>query len=199
MSRSKTLVADPRKDAKLQNLVKTNAQAAEDLWQFRFPEEGGTVLGFDEIRVECLQRWGVSVSGSTVHSFYQWFHLKRRDDARGDAAEALMEALAKDKSFSPEQVRKAGQRLFMTEGIVTQDVKKFEAMVKAEQADIKLAQNDKRLKQTDKAQAMEARRVAVLEKKAAFYDLVKEKAKDAGTGGVTAEQMEDIERRLKMM
>ena len=48
----------PRKDAKLQNLVKTNAQAAEDLWRFRFPEEGGTVLGFEEILVRVEERIG---------------------------------------------------------------------------------------------------------------------------------------------
>jgi hypothetical protein len=48
-------------------------------------------------------------------------------------------------------------------------------------------------------QEMELRKVVMLEKKAAFYDAIKEKANESGTGGVTAEQMEDIERKLKMM
>jgi len=62
-----------------------------------------------------------------------------------------------------------------------------------------LKQKDRVISQKDEIIAQNERRIAVLEKKAAFYDAVKAKANEPGTGGVTAEQMEDIERRLKMM
>lgn len=62
-----------------------------------------------------------------------------------------------------------------------------------------LKQKDRVISQKDEIIAQNERRIAALEKKAAFYDAVKEKASEPGTAGVTVEQMEDIERRLKMM
>lgn len=61
-----------------------------------------------------------------------------------------------------------------------------------------LKQKDRVISQKDEIIAQSERRIAVLEKKAAFYDAAK-KASEQGEGGITAEEMADIERRLKLL
>lgn len=185
-----------RADAKLKNLPEEELQ---EMWRFRNPEEGGEKLTLEAICVEVPLRYGFTVSLSTLSEFYAWLRVRRRLQARASLADQLKLELAKNPEVSEEQIKIAGQRLFMAEGIIEKDAKVFADMVKIGQADKKLSQNEQRLKQTDKSLEHDARKLAMLEKKAAFYDAVKAKASEPGTAGVTAEQMEDIERRLKMM
>lgn len=187
-----------RKDAKLKNLVMRDAQAHEDLWRFRHPEPGGTELGFDEILVEIPLRYGFSVSLSTLSTFYAWFELKVRMDAKADAADQLMKELAKSGKFSTEQIKEAGQRLFMTEGIVKEQPKVFFAAVEMQQNDERLNQGKQKIEISKEVVEVKKRRLSLLEKKAAFYDAVK-KASENLEGGITAEEMADIERRLKLL
>ncbi len=186
---------DPRADAKLQNLPE---EALQDLWRFRHPEEGGEKLTLEAICVEVPRLYGVTVSISSLHSFYRWLEVKRRLDQRQDLANQLKLDLAKDPEVSEAQIRAAGQRLFMAEGILDKDSKVFFDMVKIGQAETKLKQNERRLKQTDQSLENETRRVNLLEQKAAFADEVK-KAAENRIGGVTAEEMAEIERKLKLM
>jgi hypothetical protein len=55
-----------------------------------------------------------------------------------------------------------------------------------------------KLRLASRALDHDARRLAVLEAKAAFADAVKAAAENS-TGGITAEQMAEIERKLKLL
>ena len=158
---------DPRADAKLQNL---QPEELDVMWRFRNPEKGGERLTLEAIAVEVPLRFGFTISLSSLSQFYRWLKLKRRFAARTDTIEQIKLELAKDPNISAEQVEKAGQVLFMAEGIAEKDARVFANMVKIGQSRAKLAQNDKRLKQADKSLEMESRRVALLEKKAAKAD-----------------------------
>ena len=61
-----------RADAKLKNLP---AEAHEELWRFRNPEEGGEKLTLDAIAVEVPLRYGFPVAVSTLSEFYRWLRL----------------------------------------------------------------------------------------------------------------------------
>lgn len=159
-----------RKDAKLKNLVLRDVQAHEDLWRFRHPEPGGTELGFDEILVEIPLRYGFPVSLSTLSTFYAWFELKVRMDAKTDAADQLMEELAKSKNFSTAQIKEAGQRLFMTEGIVKVQPKVFFAAVEMQQNDERLQQGKQKIEISKEVVEVNKRKLALLEAKAAKAD-----------------------------
>ena len=190
-----------RKDAKLQNLVLKNAQAAEDLWRFRYPEEGGTKLGFEEIQVEIPLRYGFSVSLSTLSNFYIWFRLQKRMDAKAAAVEHFKQELAKDKSFSVEQVKRAGQKLFMTEGIMEENSKKFVAMVESVQNDERLEQNKERIGVSKQIVSLHERRIALLEEKAAEAKakLVALTTSGKSKGGITPETLALIEEAARLL
>lgn len=172
-----------RKDAKLKNLVLTNAQAHEDLWRFRHPEEGGTALGFDEILVEIPLRYGFPVSLSTLSIFYAWFELKVRMDAKTDAADQLMEELAKSNKFSTDQIKEAGQRLFMTEGIVKVQPKVFFAAVEMQQNDERLQQGKQKIEISREVVEVNKRRLSLLERKAKALDEAAEQMRLLKAGG----------------
>ena len=190
-----------RKDAKLQNLVLKDAQAAEDLWRFRYPEEGGTKLGFEEIQVEISLRYGFSVALSTLSNFYIWFKLQRRMDAKATAAEQFMQELAKDKSFSVDQVKRAGQRLFMTEGIMEENSKKFVSIVECVQNDERLEQNKERIGVSKKIVDLHERRIKLLEEKAAEAKakLVALTTTGKSKGGITPETLALIEEAARLL
>jgi hypothetical protein len=181
-----------RADAKLKNL---HEEALQDLWRFRNPEEGGEKMTMEAICVEVPLRYGFTVSMSTLSAFYAWLRVKRRLDARASLADQLKLELAKNPEVSEEQIKKAGQRLFMAEGIIEKDAKVFADMVKIGQADTKLKQNDKRLKQADKALGHDARRLALLEENAAAAKAKLQALATAAksTGGLSPETLRQIE------
>jgi DNA-binding transcriptional MerR regulator len=191
----------------LQQRAERDPQFAEEMWRFRHPEEDGEKLTLEAILVECPLRYGITVGSlDTLSRFYAWLKLKRRFQEKRNAIEQIKAEMAKDPDMTPDQIESAGRVMFLTESVVEKNAKVFSAMVKIGQTDKSLDQRERQLDQRDtelvqreKQVAQAERKLAILEKKAAFYDAVKEKAKDAGSGGVTAEQMEDIERRLKMM
>jgi len=158
---------DPRADAKLQNLPE---EALQDLWRFRHPEEGGEKLTLEAICVEIPRLYGVSVSLSTLHGFYRWLEVKRRLDQREELVNQLKRDLAKDPEVSEAQIRTAGQRLFMAEGILEKDSKVFFDMVKIGQAETKLRQNDAKLGLQKQVVKMDERRLALIEAKAKRLD-----------------------------
>jgi hypothetical protein len=171
-----------RADAKLKNLPE---QALEDLWRFRNPEEDGEKLTLEAVAVQVQDTHGFSVSLSTLSEFFKWLRLKKRMQGARDRAEQARYALAKDPTMTPDDIAKVGQMVFTAETIEDGNVKAYVELQK--------------LRLQAAKQEMELRKVVMLEKKAAFYDAIKEKANESGTGGVTAEQMEEIERKLKMM
>lgn len=154
---------DPRADAKLQNL---SEEMLQDLWRLRHPEEGGEKLTLEAICAALPRMVGFPVALSSLHGFYRWLEVKRRIDARADLVTQLKQDLAKDPEVSDEQIRKAGQRLFMAEGILEKDHKIFFDMVK-------IGQNEARLKQNDARIGLDKRKLAILEAKAAQADQAK--------------------------
>jgi hypothetical protein len=189
-----------RPDAILQNKAEADQEFADVMWRLRHPEKDGQKLKLVEVMVYLQDEHGISIKWpSTVSDFYKWLAVRRDFQNSRNVVYQIKEEMRKDASMTPEAIERAGVVMMATRGIQMKDAKLFSAMMKIGQGRTKLDQNDKRLKQTDKSLEHDARKIAMLEKKAAFYDAVKEKANEAGTGGVTAEQMEDIERKLKMM
>lgn len=156
-----------RADAKLQNLPK---EALDELWRYRHPEEGGVPMTLEAICVEVPERFGVSISISSLSVFYRWLELRRRLEQRESVAEQLKAEMALNPDNSEEAIRKAGQRLFMTEGILEKDFKKFTGAAKMTTEAIKLQQAEKKITLLKKAGARDERKLAILEAKAAQAD-----------------------------
>ena len=173
---------ETRSDAKLKNLSK---EALDELWGFRNPEDDeDKVMSFREIQAEVPLRYGFTVSLGVLSDFYRWLKLKRRFEASMATADQVREELERAPDFPKEKVREAVKRVFATEAMTTG---KANAYIALERLVLQRGQQD-----------LDARRVAILEKKAAFADAVKEAAANR-TGGVTAEEMAEIERKLKIM
>lgn len=157
-----------RADAKLQNLPEA---ALDELWALRHPEiEGDKVWTLTDVAAWVPGRFNFQVSTSAVGNFYQWLELKRRMDARNVLADQLKLALAQDPNFSEEQIKKAGQKLFMAEGIIEKDARVFKAMADSTQDDARLAQNREIIQLKKAAGKRDERKLAILEKKAAQAD-----------------------------
>lgn len=156
-----------RTDAKLKNL---SQQMLDELWRFRYPEEGGEKLTLEAICVALPKLCGFTVSISTLSEFYGWLKVKRRLDARANLADQLKAELAKDPDITEDQIRRAGQRLFMAEGIIEKDARVFAEMVRIGQDERRMAQNDETLALRKKVVQMDERRLAMLEAKSARLD-----------------------------
>lgn len=176
MARRKTTTS-VRADAKLQNLP----QAAHDeLWALRHPEiETDRAWTYSDVAAWVPGRFHFEVSVSAVSTFYQWLTLKKRMDERAEAADQLKLDLAKNFSVSEETIVKAGQRLFLVEGVMSKDVRAFSEMVKIGQEDTKLKQKDAQLALQKKAGERDERRLAILEAKAAQADAASAVTNDA--------------------
>jgi hypothetical protein len=178
-----------RADAKLKNRAEQDPEFAAEMWRFRHPEEGGEKLTLEAICAALPDFCGMSCSLSTLSEFYSWLRLKRRLDARANLADQLKTELAKDPDITEDQIRRAGQRLFMAEGIIEKDARVFADMVKIGQNETKLAQNDAKLKLSKKALAHDARRLELLEAKAARLDAAEAAIKEIkGDKDLTPEQ-----------
>jgi len=116
-----------RSDAKLKNL---SAEALEDLWRFRNPEEGGEKLTLEAIAVEIPLRWGFTVSLSTLSEFYSWLRLKRRMDSAAERAQQARLELAKDPSITPEDLERVAQTVFTAESIEAGNIKGYVSLAK---------------------------------------------------------------------
>ena len=190
----------------LQLRAEQDAQFAEEMWRFRHPEEGGEKLTLEAIMAECPLRYAIPVGSlDTLSRFYRWLKLRREFQEKRDAINQIKAEMAKDPEISEEQIEKAGRVMFLTDSYVKKDAKVFGSMMKIgqnktalNQRQTQLDQRDREIAQREKLVAQSERRLAILEKKAAFYDAVK-KASENREGGITAEEMADIERRLKLL
>lgn len=162
-----------RADAKLKNLP---AEALEDLWRFRNPEEDGEKLTLEAICVEIPLRFGFTCSLSSLSEFYKWLRLKRRMDAATERASQARLELARDPNMTPDDLRRVGQMVFTAETIEDGNVKAYVELVKLQL----------------QAQALEInqRKMALLEAKAAQAD----QAKDVLGSTLT---LEEQNRRLR--
>lgn len=176
-------IKKPRADSKLKNLAEGDQ---ETLWLLMHPTDS-TVAAYtlEAVQVHVQDEHGFSVALSTLSEWHSWYALKQRMEAAAERANQTSIELAKNSDLTPEDIERVAQTVFTAETLEAGNVKGYVALAK--------------LRLASRALDHDARKLKLLEKKAAFYDAVKAKANEPGTGGVTAEQMEDIERRLKMM
>jgi len=168
-----------RADAKLKNLP---AEALEELWRFRNPEEGGEKMTLEAIAVEVPLRFGFTCSLSSLSEFYKWLRMKRRMDSAAERAEQARLELAKDPSITPEDIERVAQTVFTAETLEAGNVKGYVALAK--------------LRLQSRALDHDARRLAVLEAKAAKAD---EATGVANNGKLTeAEKAAELKRIFRM-
>ena len=169
-----------RADAKLKNLPEETLQ---DLWRLRHPEEGGEVITLEAIAVYVQRELGISIALSSLSSFYVWLDVRRRMEAQANLAEQLKYELAKNPEVSEETIKRAGQKLFMAEGILQKDAKIFADMVIIGQNDVKLRQNDQKIGLRKTIVELDQKRFALLERKARAADEAAEQMKLLKAGG----------------
>ena len=145
----------------------------------------------EAICVEIPKLYGFSVSISTLSSFYSWLVVKRRLDARAALADQLKMELAKNPEISEDQIRRAGQRLFMAEGILEKDAKVFAEMVKIGQNETRLRQNDQKIDLQKKVVKLDQDKFSLMQRKARAADDAAEQMKLLKAGGTL---MPDAER-----
>jgi len=183
-----------RSDAKLKNLARTDQ---ETLWRLMHPTDS-TVPAYtpEDAMVYVQGEHGISVSETTLYEWHSWYALNLRMEARENAANQLMEDMARNPENSEEQIRKAGQRLFMAEGIVNKDFRQFSGAAKMATESTKLQQAEKKIALLKKAGARDERKLAILEAKAAQADAAGAVAHD---GKLTdAEKAAELKRIFRM-
>jgi hypothetical protein len=173
-----------RADAKLQNLPE---ERQAEIWRLLHPEDGGQPLTLEAAAAALPGMVGFGVALSTLSAWRAWFALKRRLEAAADRAEQVKLELAKDPSFTPDDLERAGQTLFTAEAIEEGNVRAFVALV--------------RERNRAKALGVLERRVALLEEKAAE---AKAKLEAAATrakagGGISEETLMEIEAAAKLL
>ena len=167
-----------RSDAKLKNLP---AQALEDLWRFRNPEEDGEKLTLEAILVEIPLRFGFTCSLSSLSEFYKWLRLKRRMDSAAKRASQARLELARDPKATPEDLDRIGQMVFTAETIEDGNVKGYVELAKLRLQARSLDINARKLRLLEAA-AKEAK---------LKLDAVTSAAKSKG--GISAETLAQIE------
>ena len=111
-----------RADAVLKNLP---AEALEDLWRMRHPEEGGQPMTLEAICAEVPRLYNVTCSMGALSNFYKWLRLKRRMEEAKSRSQQVVEELAKDGRMSTEELMEAGQMVFASETLDNGNVKAF--------------------------------------------------------------------------
>jgi hypothetical protein len=165
-----------RADAVLKNLP---AEALEDLWRMRHPEEGGQPMTLEAICVEVPRLYNVNCSMGALSNFYKWLRLKRRMEEAKSRSQQVVEELARDGRMSTEELMEAGQMVFASETLDNGNVKAFVQL-------LKIRNDSKRLEQ-------ESRRIALLERKAELLDQAKTVSDDdALTPEEKAQRMKQI-------
>lgn len=181
--------SEPRKDAKLKSLPK---EALEDMWRFRYPEEGGKKLTFEEILVEIPLRYGITSSLGALSEFYSWLRLKKRMESAAERAEQVRIELAKDSTITPEDLERVAQTVFTAETLEEGNVKGFVALAKLRLKQKQVDQDERRIAmleanekrkadaeaaikaiQADGSLTAEQQRAAVLTKMDEFFGLKK--------------------------
>lgn len=196
---------DARADAKLIPMLESDPELADAMWRFRNPEKGGKKLTFAAILVWLQNEWGVSISLSTLHSSYRWLAVQRRWAAAEELAAQARAEMAKNPDLSDEDLDRFSDRVLKAEVAVKGDVKSYVSLGRlglarkaSSQRDKELDQRERTIAQREALVAQSERRVALLEAKAEFADEVKKAAQNS-EGGITAEQMVEIERKLKLL
>lgn len=158
--------AAPRKaraDSKLKNLP---AEAQETMWLLMNPTDATvSAATLEDVLVHLQNEHSVECSLSTLSEWRSWYALKLRMERAGERADQARLELAKDKSITPEDLERVAQAIFTAETLEAGNAKAYVQIAK--------------LGLQRRALDLDARRVAVLEAKAAKADAATEVANDA--------------------
>lgn len=189
---------EPRIDAKLKRAPK---DLQRELWELRNPPDPEQKpLSFDELQVEVPRIFGFTASAGALSDWLRWYGLNLRLAHAEEQKQQALLALAKDAKLSPEALARVGNLVFMAEAMEKKDLKGFFLTSTLLQGEKKIEQKDRGLKQKDKALDHDARRIELLEKKAARFDEMEAKAKELKKGGgLSPETLELLEKQLKLL
>jgi hypothetical protein len=163
---------EPRIDAKLK---RAHPDLQRELWELRNPPDPEQKpLSFDALQAEVPRIFGFTASAGALSEWLAWYGLKLRMELAEQRKLQAMQALAESGELSPEAIARAGNAVFMTEALVEKNLKGFAIAKALHQEDKKLEQKDRSLKQKDRALEHDARRIAILEAKAAQADAAKD-------------------------
>lgn len=168
---------EPRIDAKLK---RAHPDLQRELWELRNPPDPEQKpLSFAALHAEVPRIFGFTVGSGALSEWLAWYGLNLRMERAAQQKQQALLALAKDANLSPEAMARVGNVVFMAEAMEKKDLKGFYLTKSLHQQDKKLEQKDRSLKQKDTALEHEARRIAVLEAKAAQADAAKAVTGDA--------------------
>jgi hypothetical protein len=147
-------IKKPRADSKLKNLPEA---AQEAMWLLMHPSDAETTAWtLEAVAVHVLDTFNFSVSLSTLSEWHSWYALKRRMEAAAERANQTSIELAKNSDMTPEDIERVAQTVFTAETLEAGNVKGYVALAK--------------LRLQSRALDHDARRLAVLEAKAAKAD-----------------------------
>jgi hypothetical protein len=119
---------EPRSDAKLKKLPDAEQEA---MWLLLNPTDLTTPpYTLEALAVYIQGEHDIEVSLSTVSEWRSWYSLKRRMERAAERATQAKLELAKDPSFSAEDIDRAAQIVFMTEAMEGLNVKAYVQLAK---------------------------------------------------------------------
>ena len=151
-------IKKPRADSKLKNLPEADQEA---LWLLMHPADAETkAWTLDAVAVHVQDTHRISVALSTLSEWHAWYALKRRMEMAAQRANQTSIELAKNSDLTPEDIERVAQTVFTAEALQHQDVGAYVQLAK--------------LRLASRSLDHDARRLAVLEAKAAQVDQAKD-------------------------
>jgi hypothetical protein len=172
-------------NAKVKNLPD---EAQEELWLLLHPTDT-TVPPYtlEAAMVHLKEAHGVECALSTFSEWHSWYALQRRMiNAQARAEQAKLEWVKENPEASPDELERLGQMVFTAESIEGGNIKGFVALM--------------RERSRRKALEIDSAKLAILQRKADRLDELERKAKEMKAGGgLTAETIEMLEKKLKLL
>jgi hypothetical protein len=160
----------------------------ETLWLLMHPTDKDTPpYTLESALVHLKDEHGVECALSTLSEWHSWYALRKRmDNAQARADQAKLEWLRENPEASPDELEKLGQMVFTAESIEGGNIKGFVALM--------------RERSRRKALEIDSAKLAILQRKADRLDELEAKAKEMKAGGgLTAETIEMLEQKLKLL
>jgi hypothetical protein len=171
--------------AKVKNLPDDDQ---ETLWLLMHPTDTtAPPYTLEAALVHLQEEHGIECALSTLSEWHSWYALKKRmENAQARANQAKLEWLKENPEASPDELEKLGQMVFTAESIEGGNIKGFVALM--------------RERSRRKALDIDSEKLAILKRKADRLDELEAKAKELKQGGgLTAETIEMLEQKLKLL
>ena len=148
-------------------------------------------LTYEQTRDKLAEDYGVTASVGMLWSFYQKHCIGYKHKKARKLAETVGEMYRTETDFSDLTIKAVEQRAFELSMCRDASIDELGKLAKMIGDSRKLELQEKKLGQDE-------RKIALLEAKAAFVDEMKDRAENR-EGGLTPEDMEEIERKLKLL